>query len=378
MGTIATAFQNAWRNFVTDNVPSSGTNKPVKSEIRAIGTTIETELGLLEDRIENVESGINWTSNSIRVRSTANVNISNGLENGDTLNGVTLATGNFVFLGSQSAPSQNGIYTVVSSGAASRASFADTAAELARIGFVIQSGTVGAGERWTLPMDAADITVGSTSLNFALVGIEPDFSAELVAARDGEASLSDRFERTDDEWYEADRFLEAIAGNAPTPRAFGSSLNLADFTTPSGGTVNRMEAIYGWMLGDAAFANQAYPVHFNAVAALAASATQYYGPGQASTTQGRAIFVCNLAGVLRKLYAAVDVAPGSGKNIVLTLVKNGVDQALTCTINGTGKTASDLVHDVTVAAGDLLELKAVSDSGATTNNALSATLSLGV
>lgn len=378
------------------NVEVDGILRTRRQTIDAHGTQLVASgpvadaLDALQTRIENAEVGINKTPYTIRVRATGNVNLASALVNGAVINGVTLATGDIFFAGSQSAGSTityqrgntnspaNGLYTVVASGAASRSTFADTAAELARIGFSLKEGTVGAGEQWTLALDAADINLGVTPLPFSPSGEQPDFAAELVAARDGETDLSARFERTDDEWYEADRFLEAIAGNAPTPRSFGSSTNLADFTTLTGAAISRLEAIYGWMLGDAAFVNQAYPLNFNAVAALAASATQYYGPGQASTTQGRAIFVSNRAGVVRKLYAAVDVAPGSGKNIVCTLVKNGVDTALTCTISGTGKTASDIVHDVTVAAGDLLELKAVSDSGATTNNALSATLSLGV
>lgn len=371
MASLATMARSVYQGGNPQKEPIIGLWSEVDSQIAALDTAVDLAQSMAGDSIK-------WTTNTIRVRSTANVNIANALENGDTLNGIVLATGNFVFLGSQSTPSQNGIYIVPASGAASRATFADAADELAHIGFVIQAGTVGAGERWTLPMDKADITVGSTALNFAQTGIEPSFAAELVAARDGETDLDARFDRTDAAWYTADRFLESVAGNAPTPRSIGSTTNYGEITTLTGASVSRMEAIYAWMLGSAAFLDMAYPLNFNAVTALAASTTQYYGPGQASTTLGRAIFVCNRPGVVRKLYAAVDVAPGSGKNIVLTLMVNGVASALTCTISGTGKVASDIVHDVTVAAGDLLELRAVSDSGSTTNNALSATASLGV
>lgn len=213
MGAIATAFDSAYRNYVTDGVPSSGAHKPTKADIRAIGVTVEDADTALSERIDdlditlserltNVEelaaSGVRWTTQTIRVRSTGNVNLANGLENGDTLNGVTLATGDHVFLGLQSTASQNGIYTVVSSGAASRATFADSAAELAHIGFVIQEGTVGLGERWTLAMEAADITVGTTALNFSPHGIEPGYAAEVEAARGGDISLGDRLDGLQD------------------------------------------------------------------------------------------------------------------------------------------------------------------------------------
>lgn len=47
MGIIATTFASVYRDYVTDGVPSSGENDPAKSEIRGIGTLIESTLGTL-------------------------------------------------------------------------------------------------------------------------------------------------------------------------------------------------------------------------------------------------------------------------------------------------------------------------------------------
>jgi hypothetical protein len=41
MGAVDTAFKAAFRDYNTDGVPSSGVKKPAKSEIRALGATIE-------------------------------------------------------------------------------------------------------------------------------------------------------------------------------------------------------------------------------------------------------------------------------------------------------------------------------------------------
>ncbi|MER9829158.1 SGNH/GDSL hydrolase family protein [Mesorhizobium sp. M0134] len=213
---MANEIRDAFNTTYADGPVGSAT-EPQKSDIRAIGGVIQgvtdgiatdvlgvqttvgglpAEFDALSNRVDDVESlasaGIIWTPNTIRVRSTANVNLASGLVNAAVLNGVTLATGDFVFLGSQTAPAENGIYTVVASGAASRAAFADTAAELAHIGFVLTSGTAGAGERWTLPMAAAAITLGTTALNFALAGVEIGVSAEVIAARGNETSLGNR------------------------------------------------------------------------------------------------------------------------------------------------------------------------------------------
>lgn len=190
-------------NSVYVDGPSTAATDPIKSEIRSLFGAVDSALDLkaaqadLDDVLAIATSGIRWTSNKITVRSTANVNIANGLENGDTLNGVTLSTGQHVFLGSQSTPSQNGIYTVVSSGAASRATFADSAAELAFIGFVVAAGTVGAGEQWTLNMAASSINLGVTALAFSPYGIPTDAGAEVIAARGTEDTLGDRLDATD-------------------------------------------------------------------------------------------------------------------------------------------------------------------------------------
>jgi hypothetical protein len=44
MGTIANAFAQAYRDYVTDGVPASGNRNPPKSDQRALGPTIETWL----------------------------------------------------------------------------------------------------------------------------------------------------------------------------------------------------------------------------------------------------------------------------------------------------------------------------------------------
>lgn len=61
---------------------------------------------------------------------TGPVTLATGLENGDTLDGGTLATGMSILLPYQSTDSENGVYTVNASGAPTRRSDADTSAKL--------------------------------------------------------------------------------------------------------------------------------------------------------------------------------------------------------------------------------------------------------
>lgn len=176
MGAVRTSANASFRDYATDGVPASGAHEPVKSEARAT-------FGVVEDAVDaavalaNAAAAGRRALAAVRVRSTANVVIATALENGDTLNGLSLVTGDRVFLGSQTAPAENGIYVVPASGAASRATDADTAAKLARCEFLVLAGTVGAGDTWHLPLESSAITVGTTALNF----VQTLDSAALIA-----------------------------------------------------------------------------------------------------------------------------------------------------------------------------------------------------
>ena len=72
---------------------------------------------------------------------TGNIDLTADLENGDTIDGVTLVTGDRVLVKNQSTASQNGLYTVVSSGTASRDTQFNTIDELSGQMIVVNQGT---------------------------------------------------------------------------------------------------------------------------------------------------------------------------------------------------------------------------------------------
>jgi hypothetical protein len=78
--------------------------------------------------VDTIKQGSIDIKDSVRVASTANIAIGSALTNGSTIDGVTVATGNRVLLKDQSDASENGIYAVVGSGAASRTLDANTSA----------------------------------------------------------------------------------------------------------------------------------------------------------------------------------------------------------------------------------------------------------
>lgn len=126
--------------------------------------------------VTNALSGLQWKA-PVRVASTANVTLASGVENGDTIDGVVLATGDRVALKNQSSGAENGIYTVNASGAPTRATDADTGAELVSAAFLVQEGTANADTAWVCTNNATP-TLGSTALTFAQFGAGATYSAD--------------------------------------------------------------------------------------------------------------------------------------------------------------------------------------------------------
>jgi hypothetical protein len=102
---------------------------------------------------------------SARAATTVNVNLANALENGDTLDGVTLATGDRILVKNQTTQSENGIYVVAASGQPARATDFDTASEVDSGDFIfVYSGTENGGTGWVQTNRPA--TIGTDAIAF--------------------------------------------------------------------------------------------------------------------------------------------------------------------------------------------------------------------
>ena len=100
--------------------------------------------------------------------STANVNISNALEAGDAIDGVTLVAGDRVLLKDQSTATENGLYLAVSSGAASRDPEHDTLDELVGGMIVVNQGSTNNDKIFLCTTDNSG-SIGSTNITYTQV-----------------------------------------------------------------------------------------------------------------------------------------------------------------------------------------------------------------
>lgn len=132
-------------------------------------------------------AGLSWKQ-AVRAATTVAGTLASSFENGDTVDGVVLATGDRILIKDQSSGAENGIYTVNVSGAPTRATDADAGAELVNATCYVSEGTVNADTQWTCTNNATP-TLGSTSLAFAQLTSGGGGEANTASNVGGEAEV---------------------------------------------------------------------------------------------------------------------------------------------------------------------------------------------
>ena len=153
LGTIATQDSS--------NVSVTG------GAITGLGDPSATSDAATKNYVDQAVAGLR-TRTIAEAGSTANVDISNGLENGDTIDGVTLVTGDRVLLKDQTDATENGLYLAVASGAASRDPEHDTIAELSGQMVVVNQGSTNDNKIFLCTTDS-DGVIGSTNITYSQV-----------------------------------------------------------------------------------------------------------------------------------------------------------------------------------------------------------------
>jgi hypothetical protein len=130
------------------------------------GTPTDDNHAATKAYVDAARSGLD-VKQSVRAATTVAVLLASGLENGDAIDGVTLATGDRVLVKNQGTASENGIYVVQASGAAVRATDFDGTGEVSGGAFTfVEEGTVNADSGWVVTSNGA-ITVGTDAIAWA-------------------------------------------------------------------------------------------------------------------------------------------------------------------------------------------------------------------
>ncbi len=140
--------------------------------------------------VDNAIQGLD-VKPSVRVATTVAGTLATDFENGDTIDGIVLATNDRILIKNQAAATENGIYVVQAAGAPVRSGDADNtpAGEVTSGMFTfVEQGTVNAGTGWVLTT-VNPITLGVTNLVFTQFS-----SAGIITAGNGLSQSGNQFD----------------------------------------------------------------------------------------------------------------------------------------------------------------------------------------
>ena len=172
LGTIATQDAN--------NVSISG------GSVTGLGDPSVSSEAATKNYVDQAVAGLR-TRIIAEAATTANIDLTADLQNGDTLDGVTLVTGDRVLVKDQTDATANGLYIVVASGTASRDPEHDTIAELSGQMIVVNQGTSNDNKIFLCTTDS-DATIGVSNITYTQVTPSNVGTVTSVAVADSGSS----------------------------------------------------------------------------------------------------------------------------------------------------------------------------------------------
>lgn len=155
-------------------VPTSDVNLNSRKITSLLAPTAGTDAAN-KQYVDDTVAGLSW-KDEVQVATAAAGTLASSFANGQTVDGQTLVTGQRILIKDQAAPAENGIYTVNGAGAPTRATDADTAAEITGAAVFVKTGTANAGTRWVCNVSGT-IVLGTTGLTFASFGGGSSYTA---------------------------------------------------------------------------------------------------------------------------------------------------------------------------------------------------------
>lgn len=136
--------------------------------------------------VDGLIDGRDWKQ-SVKAATTAAGTLATDFENGDSIDGVTLSTGDRILIKDQAAGEENGIYIVQATGAPVRASDANTALELTGAAVFVEQGTVNADKQFAQTAD--NITLDTTPLVWVVTSANSFSGHDMITLSGGQISV---------------------------------------------------------------------------------------------------------------------------------------------------------------------------------------------
>lgn len=133
-------------------------------KITSLGTPSADGDAANKGYVDSVAQGLD-TKASVIAATTTNGTLATAFANGQTVDGVTLATGNRILIKNQTDATANGIYTVNASGAPTRSTDMDNGTEFPGAYVFVEQGTINGDTGWVCTNNSP-VTLGSTDITW--------------------------------------------------------------------------------------------------------------------------------------------------------------------------------------------------------------------
>jgi len=133
-------------------------------KLTSVGTPSADTDAANKGYVDSVAQGLD-TKASVVAATTTNGTFATAFANGQTIDGVTLATGNRILIKNQTDQTVNGIYTVNASGAPTRSTDMDAGSEFPSAYVFVEQGTVNADTGWVCTNNSP-VTLGTTNITW--------------------------------------------------------------------------------------------------------------------------------------------------------------------------------------------------------------------